>query len=469
MQSKSPMKFRYLILFLIKSMIVIFDVVSFLLCLFRFYSYNTFEDRGKVTFEGRGNIVLALLYFSLLLTLMVTYNCFRIGKVRLKDLSFSYFISLFLTNFFTYFILSLIGKLMLNPYPILVLTLVQLLFGILVYVIANSLYSILFVARDALFICGNSEYDVAVLEKFKSEYRRFDIRQVIDQNYDLDEIKRSAMKYSTMVLGNIDADLKSDLIEFCFVNKIQLYIIPSIDNIILQGAHYTNIDDSLLLFSRNQALSIEQRIIKRAIDLLVSSLLLIILSPLMLITALAIKLYDKGPVFFKQKRYTYSGKVFTLIKFRSMIVNAEENGAQLTVNNDPRITPIGKIIRMLRIDELPQLINILLGDMSLVGPRAERVENVDMYSNLMPEFRYRLKVKAGLTGYAQLYGKYNTSFEDKARMDIFYIVNYSLLLDLKLMFYTLKVLFSKDSTDGFSNNTLSDAIHDRDTSKSENK
>ena len=188
------MKFRYLILVLIKSMIVIVEVVRFVLCLFRFYSYNTFEDRGKVTFEGRGNIVLALLYFSLLLKLMVTYNCFRIGKVRLKDLSFSYFISLFLTNFFTYFILSLIGKLMLNPYPILVLTLVQLLFGILVYVIANSLYSILFVARDALFICGNSEYDVAVLEKFKSEYRRFDIRQVIDQNYDLDEIKRSAMK-----------------------------------------------------------------------------------------------------------------------------------------------------------------------------------------------------------------------------------------------------------------------------------
>jgi lipopolysaccharide/colanic/teichoic acid biosynthesis glycosyltransferase len=194
-------------------------------------------------------------------------------------------------------------------------------------------------------------------------------------------------------------------------------------------------------------------------DIIISLLLLLISSPVMLIVALLIKLYDRGPVFYKQKRYTYDSKVFNLIKFRSMIVDAEKDGPQYTVDNDPRVTPIGRFIRAARIDELPQLFNILVGDMSLVGPRAERVENLDKYASMMPEFKYRLKVKAGLTGLAQLYGKYNTSFEDKARMDIYYIVNHSLLLDIKLMLYTIKILFSKESTHGFDESVVKNKLN----------
>lgn len=152
---------------------------------------------------------------------------------------------------------------------------------------------------------------------------------------------------------------------------------------------------------------------------------LTVLSPVLAIVALLIKLYDGGPVMFRQKRYTRNNEVFTLVKFRSMIVDAEKDGAQFTVPGDKRITPIGKFIRATRIDELPQLLNVLRGDMSIVGPRAERLENADAYTEMMPEFRYRTKVKAGLTGYAQVYGKYNTSFEDKVRMDLYYIENYS--------------------------------------------
>ena len=172
----------------------------------------------------------------------------------------------------------------------------------------------------------------------------------------------------------------------------------------------------------------------------------------MLVTALAIKLEDGGPVFYKQRRVTRGGEQFDILKFRSMIVDAEKGGYTLSMRageRDPRITKVGHFIRATRIDELPQLLNILKGEMSIVGPRPERVENVEAYSREMPEWHYREKVKAGLTGYAQVYGKYNTSAYDKLRLDLMYIENYSLMLDIKLIFMTVRILFSKEATEGF--------------------
>lgn len=209
--------------------------------------------------------------------------------------------------------------------------------------------------------------------------------------------------------------------------------------------------DTPLLLSRNDGLSIEQAFIKRAMDIGISLFMLILTSPILIVTALAIKLYDRGPVFFYQERCTKNGKIFLICKFRSMIVDAEKSGISIpATDHDPRITPVGRLIRKVRIDELPQLLNILKGDMSLVGPRPERIEHVDMYSDRIPEFAYRLKVKGGLTGYAQVYGKYNTTAYDKLKMDLMYIQNYSLLLDIEILFKTIKILFEKESTEGFS-------------------
>ena len=185
-------------------------------------------------------------------------------------------------------------------------------------------------------------------------------------------------------------------------------------------------------------------------DIIISSLALIITSPIMLVIAVAIKLYDGGPVFFRQDRCTINGKVFSIHKFRSMIENAEKEGEVIpTTEDDKRVTPIGKFIRKTRLDELPQFIDILKGDMSVVGPRPERVEHVRQYTAEIPEFEYRLKVKGGLTGYAQIYGKYNTSAYDKLKLDLMYIQNYSILLDLKLIIMTGKIIFMKESTEGF--------------------
>ena len=207
--------------------------------------------------------------------------------------------------------------------------------------------------------------------------------------------------------------------------------------------------DTPLLMSRNTGLTVEQRAVKRAVDIIISLIAFIPAAPIMALVALCIKLDDGGSVFYKQKRLTKGGKEFFVYKFRSMREDAEKDGvARLAGENDDRITRVGHIIRAIRFDELPQLINILRGDMSIVGPRPERPEIAEDYEKEIPEFAYRLKAKAGLTGYAQVYGKYNTTAYDKLKLDLMYIQNYSLRLDFEIMFKTVQILFMKESTEG---------------------
>ena len=230
---------------------------------------------------------------------------------------------------------------------------------------------------------------------------------------------------------------------------IILYVMPKISDVILVGSEELHVFDTPILLTREYSLSMEQRFIKRSIDVICSLILLVVTSPLMLLTALAIKLYDGGPVLYKQVRCTTGQREFYIMKFRSMRTDAEKDGvARLAQKGDKRITPVGKVIRKCRLDELPQLINILRGDMSFIGPRPERPEIIAQYMEVMPEFAFRMKVKAGLAGFAQVYGKYNTSPYDKLKLDLTYIENYSVWLDLKLMLLTLKVLFWPDSTEG---------------------
>ena len=210
-----------------------------------------------------------------------------------------------------------------------------------------------------------------------------------------------------------------------------------------------NLVDTPLYICKNTDISLAQRFLKRVMDIVISLTGIILTSPIMLITAIAIYAYDRGPVLYKQVRCTKGNREFKICKFRSMVVNAEKDGkAQLAKENDSRITPVGKIIRSMRIDELPQFFNILKGDMSVVGPRPERPELIEKNCMKIPEFAYRTRVKAGLTGYAQVYGKYNTSFIDKLKLDLIYVSNYSILMDIHLIFLTLKIIFIKDSTEG---------------------
>ena len=235
--------------------------------------------------------------------------------------------------------------------------------------------------------------------------------------------------------------------KYCFETSTRAYIAPKISDIILRGAEDIRLFDSPLLLCRNYGLTFEQRLAKRTFDICASLVGLILLSPVMLVCALAVKCYDGGRVFYAQTRLTKDGKPFQVLKFRSMIADAEKDGKpRLAGEDDDRITPVGKFLRKCRLDELPQLINILKGEMSVVGPRPERPELTEEYCRDMPEFRYRLKVKAGLTGYAQVTGVYDTVPFDKLKMDLMYIEHYSMLLDLRIILMTIKTMILPGNT-----------------------
>ena len=247
---------------------------------------------------------------------------------------------------------------------------------------------------------------------------------------------------------DMPAEIRNNLLKFCFDNDIRCYCVPKVSDIMVINADNIHLFDTTLMLMRNKGLTIEQEFSKRAFDIIISLLAIIIASPVMLLIAVGIKLCDGGPVIFSQERLTKDGKVFNVKKFRSMYVDSQKHGYILTRKDDERVTPVGKIIRSTQLDELPQLFNILMGDMSFVGPRPECPAIAEEYTESIPVFHYRLKVKAGLTGYAQVYGKYNTTPYDKLKLDLYYIGNYSMGLDLKLMLLTFKILFQKENTEG---------------------
>ena len=303
--------------------------------------------------------------------------------------------------------------------------------------------------RDVLFICRNVENEERFTQKIKSIKERYRLKRIMTQDKGAAAIKKGILQVNCVMISDIDLPLRNELVEFCYEHSIRVYLMPNVEDIMLNTAQATHIFDTPVLLCKNYQLTNEQRLLKRMTDIFISLFGLLAASPVMLIEALIIKLYDGGPVFYRQERLTDNDRIFRLYKFRSMVVNAEADGiARLASKGDSRITPFGRFIRATRLDELPQLINVLIGDMSFVGPRPERPELVEKNLLRYPEFKYRTKVKAGLTGYAQVYGKYNTTPEDKLRMDLLYIERYSILLDIKLIFLTFKILLQPDAAEG---------------------
>ena len=294
-----------------------------------------------------------------------------------------------------------------------------------------------------------------MLYRIVSSQYKFKVKNRIDTACGYESIIAQLDKNDGVMMGEIDPALKEKIIKYCFENQMPVCVVPNASEIILRSAYTISLLDRPVLICRKGELSLFDEFIKRCFDIVLSGIAMVVLSPVMLVVASAIKLYDRGPIFYKQTRLTIHGTTFELYKFRSMIVNAESDGiARLAKANDSRITPLGKILRRYRLDELPQLINILKGEMSIVGPRAERPEIAAQYEKDIPEFAYRLKVKAGLTGYAQVLGRYNTTPYDKLMWDLMYIESYSLLMDLKIIMMTIKILFLPESTSGVGENDV---------------
>lgn len=402
-------------------------------------------------FNGNGKYILIGVYVILVVVLFYMSDGFKFGYFKFAEIFTSQCIAILIVNFVSYFQLCLIANRMISCVPILLLSLIDVAVVALLVYLYTAIYHVLYVPRNMVMIYGREN---ALDLKFKMDTRsdKYRVTRIMNIEEGFNNICSEILKHDAVIINDVPAEIRNDILKYCYEREIRTYMVPKISDIIGRGAEEIKLFDTPLLLVKGVGLSISERVAKRSFDIVLCMIALTISLPIMLIVAIAIKLEDGGPVFYKQKRITQGGKEFDILKFRSMIVDAEKNGYSLQLrasNHDPRITKVGNWIRACRIDELPQIINILKGDMSIVGPRPERVENVEAYTNEIPEFVYRTKVKGGLTGYAQIYGKYNTDPYDKIRMDLMYIENYSLLLDIKLIIMTLQILFRSESTEGF--------------------
>lgn len=415
-------------------------LMGLLAAMFAWIWYHAYYGSIALPFYRRGNWVVIAVYTVMLYLFFRVYGGFKVGYLRRTDVMLSQILSAVATNLVAYLQISLIARHFEVIRPMLLLTLADC--GVLVVwtLLAQKIYFFLYPPRRLIIVYG-SHAAAALVTKMSYRVDKYMICESISAVKDYRTICEKILEYDGVIIHDIPAQMRNDLLKFCFDHSMRAYIVPKISDIILRGADDIRLFDTPLLLCRNYGLTFEQRIFKRLFDLTFSILMLIPFAPVMLLCALAVKLYDGGPVFYRQKRLTQGGREFEIYKFRSMIPDAESHGAQLAEEHDPRITPVGRFLRKCRLDELPQLLNILKGDMSVVGPRPERPELCAAYEKEFPEFRFRLHVKAGLTGYAQVTGVYDTTPYDKLRMDLMYIESYSLLRDIQIVLMTAKTMF----------------------------
>ena len=412
-----------------------------------FYTY--IHHYPSATFWGRGNLLFFVVYFAILVLFMTIYGSFSIRKYRTRELVFAFGLSCFFTDVITYFIMCMIAQTILSPKFVILTLLAQCLIETGLFIFARIMADRLEPAAPALLIVPEKDAEEGVRDKFDRRRTRYYIDRVVSADTPWDELCAIMHSYGTVVLLPMEKELRRRIMDDCFWHGVEILLKPDMQDIMVNCADTVIMSDVPLYAVHTGNHDRGYLIAKRGLDIVASVCGLLICSPIFLVVAVAIKIQDGGPVFYRQKRLTLGGKPFYLTKFRSMVVNAESaTGAVLAGKSDSRITKVGAFLRATRIDELPQLLNILNGDMTLVGPRPERPEFYEKYCAEYPEFAYRLRAKAGLTGYAQLYGKYNTTFADKALLDMYYIQKASFLWDLQLIFYTLKIIFVKESTEG---------------------
>ncbi len=434
-----------------KSILFVFSLISVALMtvVFAFFWYRIYWDTMYFFhFYQKGNWAMLALYAVLVYFFSTMYGALRIGQLRRIEVVLSQFLATFLANLVMYIVICLLAFGLVNPGYLFLMQGIDCVIAALWTVFATHFYNRLFQPWRILLIYGDRPA-TELINKVETRRDKYAIYGAINAQMGLDAIAEKMKDYQAVLIGDIPAEKRNELLKYCYGHGVRAYVMPKISDIILMGGDKIHVFDTPFLLSKGYSLSFDQRFWKRALDLIIAIPICVIASPFMLLTAIAIKLCDGGPILYKQTRCTKNNKEFQILKFRSMVVDAEKDGeAVLAKEHDDRITPVGRVIRATRIDELPQLFNVLRGDMSLVGPRPERPEIIKQYEEEMPEFAFRTRMKAGLTGFAQIYGKYNTVPYDKLKLDLFYIENYSLWMDIKLILMTVKTMLKKDSTEG---------------------
>ncbi len=411
--------------------------------------YNIYAHIMLVKYYRRGDWAIIALYALFCVLFLKLFGGFKVGYLRNMDALYGQALAIIFQNAVAYLQLSLLGLWRFGTHleHFIYLMLIEAALAVLWTLLTRHFYAKIYPPHQMLLIYGDIS-PKHLISKLDSRQDRYQIRETIRLDAGMDAILEKIKEYDTIMIGDIPSHERNQFLKFCYWHEIRCYSIPKISDLIIRASAPIDLFDSILMLSRNNGLTIGQRFFKRLMDIVIALAACIILSPIMLVIVIAIKAYDHGPVFYSQERITKDGKPFQILKFRSMIVESEENGARLACANDDRITPVGRIIRRTHFDELPQLFNILKGEMSIVGPRPERREIFEQYEESIPEFKFRLKMKAGLTGYAQVYGQYNTVPYDKLKLDLTYIENYSFWLDIKLCILTAKILFQKEKSEG---------------------
>lgn len=403
--------------------------------------------------------VTALTFVAVGLCMTMAYGTYDIGQRKSKPIISSLALATAITDIITELQLSIMNTNEANGLAfdlasvgLLVITFIVQLIGITIFVYGgNWLFFTINKPQKCCLITDCKESFLEAIEAIGSFKKQYKVEYV--RNYEADDLYDILIQCDTVFIYNLPIERRTEIVEYCYRNLINIYFNPEISDIVEINAKHTIIDDISFVCAPVKELSFEQRAVKRFMDIVLSVVILVVLSPVFLGCAIAIKVCDGGKVIFKQQRATKNGRIFSVYKFRTMKENAENYSAK---EDDDRITSVGRVLRKYRLDELPQVLNILKGEMSFVGPRPEMLKNVYLYTRECPEFEYRLRVKAGLTGYAQIAGKYNTSPKYKLILDLMYIENYSLTKDIKLLLQTLVVFFKSDSTEGFNERLDSD-------------
>lgn len=415
---------------------------------------------GTASSEGAQQraVAVSVLYIIIVYLFLVVFEAFNIEQRRILDLIYGHLLSAICANIF-FIILMMVVATGVSPKYIwieyLKLMLIECVAGIIWSCIFFRVYIKGQCSQEALFVYGNREDRKTYVKTNNQINTYFKITKAVSYKEKISKIMKIAESFPVVFLGDIPYEERNTILKLCMQSKKSCYSIPKVSDIYIQNTDVLQLHDKMILRYRENGITAEKRMVKRGLDILMALLMLAVASPFMAVIAICIKLEDGGDVLYRQVRVTEGGREFQMYKFRSMRMDAEKDGAHLARVNDERITRVGYIIRNIHFDELPQLINILKGDMSVVGPRPERKEFIDMYTEVIPEFSERLKVKAGLTGYAQVYGKYNSTPEDKIKYDLMYIYNYSLRLDLKLILLTARILFQKENTEGIDSDQIS--------------
>ena len=428
--------------------IILFGIGLGLLCLSFYFVWVEFYNHDiRLPFYRRGNYFLTIMYGIILFVCMMIMKGQYVGEARLLEVVVSQCISACMAAVIVYFPMSLLQYELMSPWPLALLLVAQWALIALWNALANRIYFSLVPPLKILLVYEDDKRSY-LAEKLNNISQRYSVCGEISIHEGQSAIREQIRDYEAVLLSVKNEAWHTWLVRLCFKRNIRVFLAPTLEDVIINSARSIHPVDTPLLCSADHRLTIEERALKRTVDIFGAALALLLFSPLLIFAALAIKLGDGGPVFFMQERLTRDGKRFRICKFRSMVVDAEKGGQRLAAENDERITRAGRVLRKLRLDELPQLFNVLKGDMSLVGPRPECPALAAEYEKKLPEFAYRLKVKAGITGYAQVYGDYTTDPADKLLMDIMYIESQSFALDISLLLLTIRTLFIIDKTKG---------------------